>query len=110
MTWLGPTPRVIVDDPKLVREILANKFGHFRKRKHNGLVKRLANGLVSHDGDKWAAHRKIINPAFHMEKLKVNLVRACFFVPNVHANFLKLDALLFCRKCCRLSQHAQTSW
>ncbi|RCV26313.1 hypothetical protein SETIT_5G235400v2 [Setaria italica] len=70
VTWLGPTPRVIVDDPKLVREILANKFGHFRKRKHNGLVKRLANGLVSHDGDKWAAHRKIINPAFHMEKLK----------------------------------------
>ncbi|CAL4955924.1 unnamed protein product [Urochloa decumbens] len=70
VTWLGPTPRVIVNDPKLVREILANKLGHFRKRKNNGIVKRLANGLVSHDGDKWAAHRKIINPAFHLEKLK----------------------------------------
>ncbi|RLN21944.1 hypothetical protein C2845_PM07G16490 [Panicum miliaceum] len=56
VTWLGPTPRVIVNDPRLVREILANR--------------RLANGLVSHNGDKWTAHRKIINPAFHLEKLK----------------------------------------
>ncbi|KAF8696985.1 hypothetical protein HU200_036632 [Digitaria exilis] len=70
VTWLGPTPRVIVDDPKLVRKIMSNKLGHFRKRKHNGLVKRLANGLVSHDGEKWAVHRKIISPAFHLEKLK----------------------------------------
>ncbi|KAF8675952.1 hypothetical protein HU200_047452 [Digitaria exilis] len=67
---------VIVDDPKLVREIMANKFGHFRKRKHNGLVKRLANGLVSHDGEKWAVHRKIISPAFHLEKLKVKMLPA----------------------------------
>ena len=71
VTWLGPAPRVIVNDPRLVREVLANRSGHFRKRRHNGLVRRLANGLVSHDGDKWAAHRKIINPAFHLEKLKV---------------------------------------
>lgn len=71
VTWFGPTPRVIVNDPKLVREILANKSGHFRKRKFsNGIVRRLANGLVSHDGEKWATHRKIINPAFHLEKLK----------------------------------------
>ncbi|KAG2590304.1 hypothetical protein PVAP13_5NG275500 [Panicum virgatum] len=70
VTWLGPAPRVIVNDPRLVREVLANRSGHFRKRRHNGLVRRLANGLVSHDGDKWAAHRKIINPAFHLEKLK----------------------------------------
>jgi cytochrome P450 family 3 subfamily A len=71
VTWLGPTPRVIVNDPKLVREIMANKFGHFQKRKHTGIVRRLANGLVNHEGEKWAAHRKIINPAFHLEKLKV---------------------------------------
>ncbi|KAJ1284424.1 hypothetical protein BS78_03G203200 [Paspalum vaginatum] len=70
VTWFGPVPRVIVNDPKLVREILANKFGHFQKRKHGGVVGRLARGLVSHEGQKWAAHRKIISPAFHLEKLK----------------------------------------
>jgi hypothetical protein len=40
---------VIVNDPKLVREILANKLGHFQKRKHDGIVRRLASGLVNHD-------------------------------------------------------------
>ncbi|EES01121.1 hypothetical protein BDA96_03G248300 [Sorghum bicolor] len=70
VTWLGPTPRVIVNDPKLVREIMANKLGHFQKRKHTGIVRQFANGLVNHEGQKWAAHRKIINPAFHLEKLK----------------------------------------
>jgi len=70
VTWLGPTPRVIVNDPKLVREILANKLGHFQKRKHDGIVRRLASGLVNHEGEKWAAHRKLISPAFHLEKLK----------------------------------------
>ncbi|TVU35804.1 hypothetical protein EJB05_17710, partial [Eragrostis curvula] len=70
VTWFGPTPRVIVNDAKLVREILANKFGHFQKRKNTGIVSRLSRGLVSHEGEKWAAHRKIINPAFHVEKLK----------------------------------------
>ncbi|KAK3164842.1 hypothetical protein QOZ80_1AG0025520 [Eleusine coracana subsp. coracana] len=70
VTWFGPTPRVIVNDPKLVREIMGNKSGHFLKRRNNGIVRRLANGLVSHEGQKWAAHRRIINPAFHVEKLK----------------------------------------
>ncbi|CAL4962510.1 unnamed protein product [Urochloa decumbens] len=99
VTWLGPTPRVIVNDPKLVREVLANKLGHFRKRKNNGLVKRLANGLVSHDGDKWAAHRKIINPAFHLEKLKVHSVSACFFRPKCSRQFIyKLDAFVALQK------------
>lgn len=78
VTWLGPTPRVIVNDPKLAREIMNNKFGHFQKRKHTGIVMRLSNGLVNHEGDKWAAHRKIINPAFHIEKLKVT----CFAFLN----------------------------
>jgi hypothetical protein len=71
MTWFGPTPRVIVNDPQLVREILGNKFGHFQRRRNNGMVKRLVNGLVSHEGQKWAPHRRIISPAFHVEKLKV---------------------------------------
>lgn len=31
----------------------------------------LHNGVGSHEGEKWARHRRIINPAFHLEKLKV---------------------------------------
>ncbi|KAG0458138.1 hypothetical protein HPP92_023295 [Vanilla planifolia] len=30
----------------------------------------LCGGLVSYNGDKWAKNKKIVNPAFHVEKLK----------------------------------------
>ncbi|KAF8696984.1 hypothetical protein HU200_036631 [Digitaria exilis] len=63
---------VIISDPDLVREVLANKFGHYRKHElPSNFVKMIGNGLVNHEGEKWAVHRKIINPAFHLEKLKL---------------------------------------
>ncbi|GJR25090.1 cytochrome P450 CYP72A219-like protein [Tanacetum coccineum] len=36
----------------------------------NPLVMLLGKGLFVADADQWAKHRKIINPAFHVEKLK----------------------------------------
>ncbi|KAL5990010.1 hypothetical protein ACLOJK_010906 [Asimina triloba] len=69
-TWLGYTPRVIIMEPELIRDILSNKFGHFEKPRPNPLAKLLATGIANYDGEKWAKHRRIINPAFHLEKLK----------------------------------------
>ncbi|XP_073108783.1 cytochrome P450 CYP72A616 [Elaeis guineensis] len=69
-TWFGPYPRVILKDPELVREVLSNKFGHFEKPNINPLGKLLARGVADYEGEKWAKHRRIINPAFHLEKLK----------------------------------------
>jgi cytochrome P450 len=31
----------------------------------------IGKGLVTTDGEEWALHRRIVNPAFHHEKLKV---------------------------------------
>nr|XP_009411225.1 PREDICTED: cytochrome P450 72A15-like [Musa acuminata subsp. malaccensis] len=70
-TWFGPVPRVTIMDPELVREVLSNKFGHFGKPKGNLLGRFLVRGLVSYEGEKWVKHRRIMNPAFHVEKLKV---------------------------------------
>ncbi|XP_022749337.1 cytochrome P450 CYP72A219-like isoform X2 [Durio zibethinus] len=67
--WIGPRPRVIVMDPEEVREILT-KFNDFQKSHTNPLFNLLISGLVNLDQDKWAKHRKIINPAFHQDKLK----------------------------------------
>ncbi|XP_068658440.1 cytochrome P450 CYP72A616-like [Aristolochia californica] len=71
--WYGNHPRVTVFDPEMVKEILSNKFGHFEKIKLNPLLKLLATGLAQHEGEKWARHRRIINPAFHLEKIKLML-------------------------------------
>ncbi|KAL8131898.1 cytochrome P450 CYP72A219-like [Apium graveolens] len=68
--WLGPRPAVYITDPSLIKEVL-NKTSNFQKpRGGNPLFKLLANGLASAEGDIWAKHRKIMNPAFHFEKLK----------------------------------------
>ncbi|XP_073108786.1 cytochrome P450 CYP72A616 isoform X2 [Elaeis guineensis] len=71
--WIGPYPRVMLYDPELVREVLSGKFGHFEKQKANPLVRLLVTGVLSYGGEKWAKHRRIIKPAFHLEKLKCML-------------------------------------
>jgi len=68
--WFGPYPRVILMDPELVKQVLSNKFGHFQKPKINPSGRSLARGVATYEGEKWAKHRRIINPAFHIEKLK----------------------------------------
>lgn len=69
--WFGTYPRVILKDPELVREVLSDRLGHFQKPKVNPLGRLLVTGVLNHEGLKWAKHRGIINPAFHLEKLKV---------------------------------------
>jgi hypothetical protein len=74
ITWFGTTPRVVIAEPELVKDILSNKFGHFEKFTLKSLGKLIALGLASYEGEKWARHRRILNPAFHLEKLKVHTV------------------------------------
>ncbi|KAF7822558.1 Secologanin synthase [Senna tora] len=71
-TWNGPIPRIILTDPELIKDVL-NKNYDFPKPNSNPLVKLLPNGLAGHEGEKWAKHRRIINPAFNIEKLKIML-------------------------------------
>ncbi|XP_020266891.1 LOW QUALITY PROTEIN: cytochrome P450 72A15-like [Asparagus officinalis] len=69
-TWFGPTPRVTLTDPELISEVLSNKFEHFQKPNIGPIGRLLATGLANYEGEKWARHRRIINPAFQVEKLK----------------------------------------
>ncbi|XP_052108060.1 cytochrome P450 72A68 isoform X2 [Arachis duranensis] len=68
--WSGGIPIVIVTDPELIKDVF-NKNYDFQKPNTNPLIKLLVNGLGGHEGDKWRKHRRIINPAFHSEKLKI---------------------------------------
>nr|XP_048321575.1 cytochrome P450 CYP72A219-like [Ziziphus jujuba var. spinosa] len=68
-TWLGPYPRVIIRNLEDVKDVFA-KHVDFQKPRSNPFVKLLVTGLANHEDEKWAKHRRIINPAFHIEKLK----------------------------------------
>ncbi|XP_023758187.1 cytochrome P450 CYP72A219 isoform X1 [Lactuca sativa] len=70
-TWMGNKPLVHVSEPSMIPEILAN-YNKFQKQKgpRHSLIKLLGKGLFSTENDQWVKHRKIINPAFHVEKLK----------------------------------------
>ncbi|KAG8386506.1 hypothetical protein BUALT_Bualt03G0155600 [Buddleja alternifolia] len=68
--WIGPVARVLVMDPGLIKQILMNN-NIFKKPTPNPLAKFLVSGISAYEDEKWAKHRKIFNPAFYSEKLKV---------------------------------------
>ncbi|KAG6528903.1 cytochrome P450 72A397-like [Zingiber officinale] len=68
--WMGPLPRALIADPDQAREVMAIKSGEIGKVNTNYMIRYFMRGVVRQEGDKWAKHRKILNPAFHIERLK----------------------------------------
>ncbi|OIW06698.1 hypothetical protein TanjilG_04092 [Lupinus angustifolius] len=88
--WDGRTTKVIITDPKQIKEIF-NKMDDFTKPELGPIGKLLGTGLPFYEGQKWANHRKIINPAFHLEKLK-DMIPA--FFQSCHDMISKLEEML----------------
>ncbi|KAI3684813.1 hypothetical protein L6452_34039 [Arctium lappa] len=69
--WFGTRPRLAITDPGMIKEVLLNTNGLFRKARVNPLVKALfGEGIVYLEGEKWGVHRKITSQAFNMERVK----------------------------------------
>ncbi|KAI5077018.1 hypothetical protein GOP47_0009083 [Adiantum capillus-veneris] len=69
--WFGLQPRYVLKEPEQAKELLSTKSGHFKKPGGRPDTKDLVgDGLVSLDGERWAQHRRILNPAFFLDKLK----------------------------------------
>ncbi|KAJ6728258.1 CYTOCHROME P450 FAMILY MEMBER [Salix koriyanagi] len=88
--WIGPKPRVNIMNPDQIRDVFM-KINEYQKSTQ---LKPLACGLASHKGEKWAKHRKIINPAFHQEKLKLMipaLYESCSEMINKWGEVVSID-------------------
>ncbi|KAL5863168.1 hypothetical protein ACOSQ3_000682 [Xanthoceras sorbifolium] len=70
--WHGIEPRIYISDLELAKQVLANKLGFYPKPQLTPLTEKLVGkGLGFLTGQDWIRHKKIINPAFNIDKLKV---------------------------------------
>ncbi|KAH6802162.1 hypothetical protein C2S51_033608 [Perilla frutescens var. frutescens] len=69
--WIGSEPEIVVTEPELIKVILSNRDGTYRKTKVEGYFKKLfGDGLLVAEGQKWLKLRKLSNHAFHGACLK----------------------------------------
>jgi cytochrome P450 len=67
---LGLTPSVLVSHPQLIEEVLVTRNHDYRK--HLGarrLGSLLGNGLLLSEGDFWLRQRRLMQPAFHRQRV-----------------------------------------
>ncbi|KAI5004061.1 hypothetical protein ZWY2020_031304 [Hordeum vulgare] len=70
--WHGPQPRICIFEYEMARQILSSKSGHFVKNDaHPTLLALVGKGLGFMEGADWVRHRRIINPVFTIDKLKM---------------------------------------
>ncbi|KAB8106510.1 hypothetical protein EE612_040883 [Oryza sativa] len=75
MYWFGARPTICLADVSMVRQVLSDRTGMYPKNVSNPYFARLlGKGLVLTDGDEWKRHRKVVHPAFNMDKLKMMTV------------------------------------
>lgn len=67
---MGPRPVLHITEPAMIREIFANNYQFPKARGRSPFIKLIVAGLADAEANRWSKHRKIIHPAFHIEKLK----------------------------------------
>jgi len=69
----GPQTLLTVTDPQLLKQLLLNNNGIITKgsAQLKKLSPLLGKGLLTTVGEEWALHRRIVSPAFHHDRIKV---------------------------------------
>ncbi|CAL5046509.1 unnamed protein product [Urochloa decumbens] len=71
LTWGGTTPMLCVGSYDMVKRVLSDRSGLYRKPDPGpAILALLGMGLVFTDGEDWKRHRRVVHPAFAMDKLK----------------------------------------
>jgi cytochrome P450 len=70
MARIGPRRICVVSEPELVREVLVNQQRIVTKtRALRRAALLLGNGLLTSEGDEWRQQRRLVQPAFHRERI-----------------------------------------
>ena len=69
MRFLG-VPVCFVNRPDYIESVLVTQSGNFEKSKDYRALRRvLGNGLLTAEGDFWKRQRKLVQPAFHQQRI-----------------------------------------
>lgn len=73
-TWVGPRPRLFVTGSDLIREMMS-KYRTYHKsyKASNHINQMIVTGIAAMEDDEWNHARVKLNPAFHVDKLKVEI-------------------------------------
>lgn len=71
--------RYMVRHPDHINEVLVNKASHFRKWTSN-LEVFLGDGLLVSEGDHWRKQRRLMQPAFHRERIAAYSHSMCVLI------------------------------
>src|SRR4051794_10051634 len=69
--WVGPVPVVFCAHPESVRHVLQENARQYNKQTRGFAVIRelLGDGLLTSEGDTWFRQRRLMQPAFHRQRL-----------------------------------------
>ncbi|KAI5066385.1 hypothetical protein GOP47_0019009 [Adiantum capillus-veneris] len=76
----GSEARTFLSNPVQLKEVLSTKFSQYpRLLRRPDMVNIVDDAVLQLDGERWALHRRILNPGFFVEKLKamVPTMAAC---------------------------------
>ncbi|KAH0467435.1 hypothetical protein IEQ34_004673 [Dendrobium chrysotoxum] len=92
LTWHGSTPRLVVGETELVKEILSDREGGFPKYEPPEFMKKLlGDGLVTASGQKWVRQRKLATHAFRSESLKEMIPAIVSSVESMLQKWVKFE-------------------
>ncbi|RCV20275.1 hypothetical protein SETIT_4G043300v2 [Setaria italica] len=80
LSWSGSTPALCVGSYAMARRVLSDKAGLYGKKDPGpAILALLGMGLIFAEGEDWVRHRRVVHPAFAMNKLKAmaGVVAAC---------------------------------